>query len=40
MTIMAGGKHRKIIMDISQEACKELDFPKSGEAEVEVEKQQ
>lgn len=37
---MAGSKHRKIIMDISQEACKELDFPKSGEAEVEVEKQQ
>ena len=37
---MAGGKHRKIILDISQEACKELDFPKSGEAEVEVEKQQ
>src|SRR5215469_1694341 len=31
------GRHRKIIMDVSQEACKELDFGKGGEAKVKLE---
>jgi len=31
------GHHRKIIMDLSQEACKELQFGKGGEAKVKLE---
>src|SRR5262249_9037737 len=34
---MAGRRHRKIIMDVSKEACKELEFGKSGEAKVKLE---
>ena len=29
--------HGKIVMDISEEACKELDFPSGGEAKVKIE---
>jgi rare lipoprotein A len=31
------GHHRKIVMDLSQEACKELQFGKGGEARVKLE---
>jgi len=31
------GHHRKIVMDLSQEACKELEFGKGGEAKVKLE---
>jgi len=31
------GHHRKIVMDLSQEACKELQFGKGGEAKVKLE---
>jgi rare lipoprotein A len=34
---MSGHRHRKIIMDVSQQACKELEFGKSGEAKVKLE---
>jgi rare lipoprotein A (peptidoglycan hydrolase) len=29
--------HGRIVMDISEEACKELDFPSGGEAKVKIE---
>jgi len=34
---MSGHGHRKIIMDISQQACKELEFGRGGEAKVKLE---
>jgi rare lipoprotein A len=34
---MSGHGHRKIITDISQQACKELEFGRGGEAKVKLE---
>jgi len=34
---MSSHRHRKIIMDISQAACKELQFGRGGEAKVKLE---
>ena len=34
---MSGHGHRKIIADISQQACKELEFGRGGEAKVKLE---
>lgn len=34
---MSGHGHRKMITDISQQACKELEFGRGGEAKVKLE---
>ena len=40
MSAHAGGRRHHIIADVSQEVCRQLDFPKGGEAKVSLEAQQ